>query len=131
MTNKPHPVRVIAGDSFIRKLKRLHKKFPHIADDVQPVTDQLQRGETPGDQIPNVGYTVYKVRIPNRDAKRGKSGGYRVIYYLKTKTNIFLIAIYAKSESEDISAEELRKLIQEVSAEQENTSDKDGSPPES
>jgi len=35
-----------------------------------------------------------KVRLRNSDAQRGKSGGYRVIYYLKTKAKIILVTIY-------------------------------------
>jgi mRNA-degrading endonuclease RelE of RelBE toxin-antitoxin system len=59
-------------------------------------------GGIPGDQIPDVGYSVYKVRLSNRDAQRGKSGGYRVIYYLKTPQRIILIDIYSKSDQVDI-----------------------------
>lgn len=66
--------------AFQKAIKRLRKKYPRIRDDVQPLINQLSLGETPGDQIQATGYTVYKVRLSNRDTKRGKSGGYRVIY---------------------------------------------------
>lgn len=51
------------------------------------------------------------------DRQRGKSSGYRVIYYLKTTSFIFLVEIYPKSEREDISAQELRLLVEAVEAE--------------
>lgn len=51
---------------------------------LQPVHNQLLSGRTPGDQVPGTGYALYKIHVPNHDTQRGKSGGYRVIYYLQT-----------------------------------------------
>jgi len=58
-------------------------------------------------------YTLYKVRAPNRDAQRGTSGGYRIIYYLQTEDDVLLVAIYSKTEQSDIGADEIRKIMQE------------------
>jgi mRNA-degrading endonuclease RelE of RelBE toxin-antitoxin system len=118
MTNRPF-VEVIVAPHFERKFRRLQTKYRHIAEDIQPLTEQLSRGETPGDQIQGVGYTVYKARVRNSDAKRGKSGGYRVIYYVKTAHRIFLATIYSKSDQKDIPLEEIRRIIQEILAEDE------------
>ena len=42
---------------------------------------------------------------------KGKSGGVRVIYYwMKTDEQIFLLTIYGKSEKEDLTAQDLRKI---------------------
>jgi mRNA-degrading endonuclease RelE of RelBE toxin-antitoxin system len=71
----------------------------------------LQQGETPGDQIPGTQYTVFKVRIKNSDIAKGKSGGYRVIYYVKTSEWVVLITIYAKTEQSDISPEIIKQII--------------------
>lgn len=119
MTSSPS-VRVVATPHFERQFKRLRKKYPHIQTDLAPLIEQLQQGATPGDQIQGTGFTVYKERLANTDAQRGKSGGYRVIYYLRTKDFVFLVEIYPKSEKEDISALELRQLIQEVADELES-----------
>ena len=75
------------------------------------VIEQLEQGEQPGDQISGVGYAVFKVRVRNSDNQKGKSGGYRLIYYLETTTGIILLTIYSKSEQVDIEADELRKII--------------------
>jgi hypothetical protein len=48
------------------------------------------------------------------DAARGKRGGYRLLYYLQTPTEIILVTIYSKSEQSDISAEEIRRILKEV-----------------
>jgi mRNA-degrading endonuclease RelE of RelBE toxin-antitoxin system len=103
--------------SFLKSLKRLHKKYPGIRGDVQPLIDQLQRGETPGDQIQGVGFPVYKIRIRNTDAQRGKSGGYRVIYYIRAFDTVLLLLIYTKSERENIRADELKNLVEKAEAE--------------
>lgn len=63
------------------------------------------------------GCTLYKVRAANSDSQRGKSGGYRVIYYLKTDTRRILVTIYAKSDQEDIAPETLDRLMDEVERE--------------
>ena len=55
---------------------------------------------------------MFKARIPNRDAQKGKSGGYRVIYYIKTATRIVLLAIYSKSEQINISTDEILQMIE-------------------
>ncbi len=94
MTMNDQPVRVIATGVFIRAAKRLRKKYPHLSHDLHPLTEQLQNGETPGDRLQNVEpFIVYKVRVPNTDAQRGKSGGYRVIYYCKRSELVFLVYI--------------------------------------
>ncbi|XKI48432.1 type II toxin-antitoxin system RelE/ParE family toxin [Altericista sp. CCNU0014] len=43
--------------------------------------------------------------------QKGKSGGYRVIYYLKTDTKIILATIYSKSDLSDVSNEEIEAAI--------------------
>ena len=60
-----------------------------------------------------MGHTVYKLRLRNTDAKRGKSGGYRIIYYLKSDTEVLLVTIYSKAEQSDIAVEDVVRLIRE------------------
>jgi mRNA-degrading endonuclease RelE of RelBE toxin-antitoxin system len=98
---------------FQRDLKQLIKKYRSIRKDLDNFVKQLREGETPGDQVPHVGYTVYKVRVANSDAKRGKQGGYRIIYYVRTTNRILLITIYVKTEQSDISPERIRRIIEE------------------
>jgi len=99
------------SDAFKRQLKRLSRRYRRIRQDVQEVIDALLADKTPGEQITGTGYTLYKVRAKNSDSQRGKSGGYRIIYYLKTKTLCILVAIYSKSDQGDISAEALNRIV--------------------
>lgn len=96
---------------FKRNIRQLAKKYRHIKTDLQPVIEELQTGQTPGDKIPRTHYPVFKVRIKNSDIKKGKRSGYRMIYYPKTQESIVLLTIYSKSEQGDVSAETIRRMI--------------------
>ncbi len=113
MTNE-HPVQVSFAPAFRKDVKRLRKRFPRIQQDIQPLIDQLKDGDTPGDQIQSTGYTVYKVRLPNRDARRGKSGGYRVIYYIRTLKQVVLLSVYSKSDRSDTSVDDIQTIITDL-----------------
>ena len=66
---------------FKRNLRLLARRYRHIRSDLSPIIEALRRGETPGTQVPGTTYTVFKVRAKNTDARKGKSGGYRIIYF--------------------------------------------------
>ncbi|MDZ8035712.1 type II toxin-antitoxin system RelE/ParE family toxin [Nostoc sp. DedSLP04] len=112
MTEQPL-IQVEVSPTFNRNLRTLAKKYRSIRNDIQPVIEQLEQGELPGDQIPGVGYAVFKLRVRNSDTQKGKSGGYRLIYYVKTATGIILLTIYAKSEQVDIAADDIQSIITE------------------
>lgn len=98
---------------FLKDLKRLKRKYSQVTDVVEELVKALENGEQPGDKIPNVGYDVYKVRLKNPSAGRGKSGGFRVIYYVQLADFVILVTIYSKSQQADFPAERLRKIIDE------------------
>lgn len=65
-----------------------------------------------GDVIPGSG-GIRKMRWGNKG--RGKSGGVRVIYYWRNRAGeIWLLTIYAKNETENIAANVLRQMKQEI-----------------
>jgi len=96
---------------FKRNIRGLSKKYRHIRSDIQPIIEQIQAGVAIGDQIPGTGYTIFKARVRNSDARKGKSGGYRLIYYLNTSTEAILITIYSKLEQADISVAQIRQVV--------------------
>jgi mRNA-degrading endonuclease RelE of RelBE toxin-antitoxin system len=111
--SEPSFIQVEASPIFKRNLRSLAKKYRSIRNDIQPVIEQLERGELPGEQISGIGYEVFKLRVRNSDIKKGKSGGYRLIYYVKTVEGIILLTIYTKSEQADIAGDEIRIIIAE------------------
>ena len=99
---------------FKNRLRRLERKYPKTIDEVGRLIASLAQGKRPGTVIPRVGYTVYKVRLPNRAARRGKSGGFRVIYYAQFSDRVILLTIYSKTDESDISASEIQALAREA-----------------
>ncbi|MHC5725509.1 MAG: type II toxin-antitoxin system RelE/ParE family toxin [Nostoc sp.] len=112
MTEQPF-IQVEVSPTFNRNLRTLAKKYRSIRNDIQLVIEQLEKGELPGDQIPGVGYAVFKLRVRNSDTQKGKSGGYRLIFYAKIATGIILLTIYAKSDQVDIAADGIQSIITE------------------
>lgn len=98
---------------FTQNFKHLQKRYRRIGDDLNALINQLKGGDTPGDQVTGVGYPVYKARIKNSDTRRGKSGGYRVIYYLQSEEQIVMVTVYSKSDQSDIPAAAIRRIIVE------------------
>lgn len=104
---------VKAAPTFTINLRNLAKKYRSVRNDIQPVIAQLERGELPGDRISGISYDVFKVRVRNSDVQKGKSGGYRLIYYVKTENGIILLTVYTKSVQADIPADEITGIILE------------------
>lgn len=46
-------IQVEASPTFSRNLRTLAKKYRSIRNDVQPIIQQLEQGELPGDHISN------------------------------------------------------------------------------
>ena len=53
------------------------------------------------------------MRIKNSNIRKGKSAGYRLIYLLESKISILLLAIYSKSEKEDITISDINSILNE------------------
>ncbi|MDP2806962.1 MAG: type II toxin-antitoxin system RelE/ParE family toxin [bacterium] len=92
-------------------MRLLARKYRHIRADIEPVIETLESGKIIGDRIPGASYPVFKVRIKNSDIQKGKSSGYRFIYFLKNPVTIILVAIYSKLEQSDISAGDVRRIL--------------------
>jgi mRNA-degrading endonuclease RelE of RelBE toxin-antitoxin system len=111
MASEPSPIQVFYTPEFQRRCKKLKKKYRSIQEDLNPIIKQLEGGNKLGDQVPGVQYKVFKVRVKNSDSRKGTSGGYRVIYRVKSDTVVDLITIYSKSERADIDPKEIRDII--------------------
>jgi mRNA-degrading endonuclease RelE of RelBE toxin-antitoxin system len=103
------------ADSFKDAVRKLKKHYRHISDDLDKTASELKEHPRKGAVIPG-GLGIRKVRVANQDAKRGKSGGYRLLYYLIDEPNqiIYLLLVYSKSEKADIEKRELRRLLEEA-----------------
>jgi mRNA-degrading endonuclease RelE of RelBE toxin-antitoxin system len=117
MQDKIPLIEIYESISYKKELKKLNKRYRSIDRDIQPLIQQLESGETPGDRIVGNEYPVYKVRVPNSDTRKGKSSGYRVIYYTITPEAILLTTIYSKSDRRNINNKEVEDIIGEYELE--------------
>ncbi len=64
-----------------------------------------------GDELKKFSSTVYKVRIGSTDQNKGKRGGFRLVYIVIRKADIvYLMAIYAKAQKEDLTQKEEKQI---------------------
>lgn len=108
------PTRVDIGKTFNRQLRRLARKHPSVADSVDELIFQLETDARPGAKLAGIGYEAYKVRLPNSSARRGKSGGFRVIYQEKSGRLVLLLLLYSKTERADIPNDVIIRVIEET-----------------
>ncbi len=100
---------IIATEPFERKLKRLAKKYKSLQKDLTKLFGDLAENPTMGTSI---GRDCYKIRFAISSKGKGKSGGARIITYVRiVKSTVYLMDIYDKSEQVNISDEELKWLI--------------------
>ncbi len=122
--------KVILTHSFKQSVKRLGKRFRHVKEDVRTAVEALERTPQLGVQIPD-GSEVRKLRVANSDLAKGKSGGYRLLYKLTDQPEpmLYLLLLYAKSDQEDVTKDELRQLLDDLTQESSTSDSEAGDPP--
>ncbi len=104
--------RIQSLPTFDRQAKRLAKKYPSLKTDLRTLFDSLQEEPTQGAAL---GKSCYKVRLAIASKKQGKSGGARVITFVKvTQEAVYLLAIYDKSEKENLEPDELESYLEQL-----------------
>ena len=100
---------------FERCIKALKKKYPHVKADLEGVFPKLRENPEAGDCIPGFEERVWKLRVASRDIKKGKRGGYRLIYYWrKDSPKLYLVFVYAKVRKVDITKRVLERFLREI-----------------
>ncbi|GAB3022175.1 hypothetical protein GCM10027051_29360 [Niabella terrae] len=98
---------------FDKQAKRLAKKYPSLKKDLTELLENLAENPEQGTALGN---SFYKIRLAIASKGKGKSGGARVITYVKvTATTIFLTSIYDKSEKSTITDKELEQIFKLIS----------------
>lgn len=97
---------------FDKQAKRLSKKYPLLKNDLSALINAL--AEKPEQGTP-LGNNFYKIRLAITAKGKGKSGGARVITYVKViATTVYLSAIYDKGEKSTISDIELKSIFKTI-----------------
>jgi len=107
--------KIIPTPIFQKDVKQLKKKYRRIASDLEKFSSLLIDNPAYGDAIPGLEGKVFKARLASSDMAKGKSGGYRIIYYVRDIDNtIYLLTIYAKAYKEDINPAEIKELLKKL-----------------
>ena len=87
----------------------MSRKFPSLKAEYSELIDELEKNPEKGIHIGN---NCFKIRLAIASKGRGRSGGARVIthFYIENETG-YLLAIYNKSEQDNISDKELIELL--------------------
>ena len=105
-------------ETFQKSIKALKKKYPHIKNDLLDPIGVLEQDPSAGDPIPGWNKEIWKVRISSSDVKKGKRGGFRVIYFRKAgEMKIYLLAAYFKGKKAEISKKEIESLLKKLNQE--------------
>ena len=94
---------------FDKQLKRLVKKYPSLKSEFASFIENLESNPFQGVGIIR---NCYKIRIAIKSKGKGRSGGARIItHVVVSDKEIFLIAIYDKSEKASLTDNELKELL--------------------
>ena len=101
---------------FAKDVKRLAKKYKSLVSDLKVFISELQENPDLGVDL---GHGVRKVRMSIMSKGKGKSGGARILSYKKIVISsdvikIILLAMYDKSEIENVSDDYIRYLIDTI-----------------
>ena len=98
--------------NFDQEAKRLSRKYKSLKSEIAKLVSQLEKNPTTGTHLGN---NIYKIRMAIASKGKGKRGGARVMSYVKiVNETVYLFSIYSKGEKDDISDEEIQKLIKDI-----------------
>lgn len=96
-------------DNFKKEAKKLVKKYASLRAEIAELGKALAENPTTGSPLGN---DVYKIRLAIASKNRGKSGGARVISFVKIiDETVFLLSIYNKGKKDTISDKEIEELL--------------------
>ena len=96
--------------NFDREVKRLSKKYISLKGEIRELVAELEKTPEIGTSLGN---NVFKIRLGIESKGKGKSGGARVITYLKTEQGIvYLVSIYDKGEKSTITDSEIQNILE-------------------
>ncbi len=103
---------IIATRDFMKRAKRLLKKYPSLKTELSTLQITLEENPFLGTPL---GGNTFKIRLAVASKGKGKSGGIRVITYVIIQNEkVYLADIYDKSEQANVTDKELEELIKEI-----------------
>ncbi len=107
------PIRFNFSRGFLKDVRRLRKRFRFVEEDIDSLKEEMRHQGYRGALLSGYEAQIYKVRLTNRSARRGKSGGFRAIYFFLDDDTILFVQIYSKSDKIDASPSEIQGFIRD------------------
>ncbi len=105
-------IEILTTQDFDRDFRRLAKRHRSLPDDLRGFIDDLRKQKIVGVELSP---SVFKYRMAIRSKGQGKSGGARIISYevllKEIEKVVYLLAIYDKSDRENISNSEIKTRL--------------------
>ncbi|MBK8153272.1 MAG: type II toxin-antitoxin system RelE/ParE family toxin [Saprospiraceae bacterium] len=99
------------SDNFKKEAKRLVKKYRSLKTELAKLFIELEENPTLGTPLGN---DIYKIRLAIASKNKGKSGGARVLSFVKvTQTTVLLFSIYSKGEVDNLTEKQIQELIKD------------------
>ena len=99
------------SDNFKKEAKRLSKKYFSLKSELAKLFAELEENPTSGTPLGN---DIYKIRLAIASKGKGKSGGARILSFVKvTQTTVLLFSIYSKGEVDNLTDKQIKELIKE------------------
>ena len=100
---------IVPIDNFKKEVKRLIKKYASLKNELLELNVQLEENPTLGTSLGN---DIYKIRLAFISKGKGKSGGARIISFVKViNTTVYLFSIYNKGDKDSISDKEIQEIL--------------------
>jgi len=97
--------------NFKKEAKRLTKKYSSLKSELAKLFTELEENPTTGTPLGN---DIYKIRLAISSKNKGKSGGARVLSFVKvTQTTVLLFSIYSKGDIDNLTDKEIKELIKD------------------
>ena len=105
-------------ETFQKSVKALKKKYSHAKKDLLDQIVVLEEDPSIGDPIPGWNKERWKVRVASSNVKKGKRGGFRLIYFWRAdEMKIYLLVAYFKGKKEEITKKEVETLLKKLNQE--------------
>lgn len=101
--------KVEVSPNFQKEAKKLIKKYPSLKTELAVLFIELEANPTLGTSL---GDDIYKIRLAITSKNKGKSGGARVMSFVKvTDTVVLLFSIFNKGDKDNITDKEIEDLL--------------------
>ena len=99
------------SSNFKKEAKKLVKRYPSLKKELTNLFIELEANPTLGTPLGN---NIYKIRLSIASKNKGKSGGARVMSFVKViDTIVLLFSIYSKGDKDTISNVEIENLLKD------------------